>query len=53
MSAVSTTRPEAGDAQRSHAGGEPLVEVRKLEVAFGKGPKPVRAVNGVDLTVEF
>jgi peptide/nickel transport system ATP-binding protein len=33
------------------AGAEPLVEVRGLQVAFGRGPKPVRAVNGVDLTV--
>jgi peptide/nickel transport system ATP-binding protein len=31
--------------------GEPLVEVRGLQVAFGRGPTPVRAVNGVDLTV--
>jgi peptide/nickel transport system ATP-binding protein len=34
----------------SNAGG-PLVEVSGLRVAFGRGPKPVRAVNGVDLTV--
>jgi peptide/nickel transport system ATP-binding protein len=33
------------------AAAEPLVEVRGLQVAFGRGPKPVRAVNGVDLTV--
>ncbi|HMS78118.1 MAG TPA: ATP-binding cassette domain-containing protein, partial [Burkholderiaceae bacterium] len=29
----------------------PLVEVRGLQVAFGRGPRPVRAVNGVDLDV--
>ncbi len=33
------------------AAAEPLVEVRGLQVAFGRGPKPVRAVNGVDLDV--
>jgi peptide/nickel transport system ATP-binding protein len=29
----------------------PVIEVRDLKVAFGTGPKPVRAVNGVDLEV--
>jgi peptide/nickel transport system ATP-binding protein len=43
MSAVPMPRPAAGD--------EPLVTVRNLQVAFGKGPRPVRAVNGVDLNV--
>jgi peptide/nickel transport system ATP-binding protein len=41
MSAMPKPSPAAG----------PLVEVRGLQVAFGRGPKPVRAVNGVDLTV--
>lgn len=36
---------------RPAPGAEPLVEVRGLQVAFGRGPKPVRAVNGVDLAV--
>ena len=43
MSAVPTPRPDAGEA--------PLVTVRNLQVTFGKGPRPVRAVNGVDLDV--
>jgi peptide/nickel transport system ATP-binding protein len=30
---------------------EAVVRVRDLRVAFGTGPKPVRAVNGVDLDV--
>jgi peptide/nickel transport system ATP-binding protein len=30
---------------------EPVVDVRGLTVAFGTGPKQVRAVNGVDLVV--
>ena len=38
-------KAEAGAAEA------PLVEVRGLQVAFGRGPRPVRAVNGVDLDV--
>jgi peptide/nickel transport system ATP-binding protein len=35
----------------SNGGGDPLLRIRDLQVAFGKGANPVRAVNGVDLDV--
>ena len=32
--------------------GDPMIRVRDLQVSFGRGPRPIRAVNGVDLEVQ-
>lgn len=52
--AVTITAPSAGASTRptSPEVGEPVLEARALTKVFGTGPHAVRAVDGVDLTVQ-
>src|SRR5690348_16973194 len=38
-------------AEVAAGGGEPLLEIKNLSVAYGSGPTPVRAVESVNLTL--
>ncbi len=52
MTAASVAGPPPAGAEPALAPGEPILDIRNLRVTFTGGPKPVRAVDGVDLSIE-